>query len=35
MGLINVYGVGAFIGVFTDSNADLGDWLCRVMGICA
>ncbi|MCS3843610.1 hypothetical protein HDC95_001898 [Microbacterium sp. AK031] len=35
MGLINAYGVGAFMRVFTDPNADLGDWLCSVLGICA
>lgn len=35
MGLISMYGVGTFIRVLTNSNADLGDRLCQVMGICA
>lgn len=35
VGLINMYGAGMFARVFTDSNPDLGDWLCQIMGICA
>lgn len=35
MGLMSTYGVEAFARVITETNADLGDWLCQIMGICA
>lgn len=35
VGLISGYVVNALGRVITDQNADLGDWLCKVMGICA
>lgn len=34
MGLLNLQGIGSFIWI-TRTDADLGDWLCKVMGICA
>ncbi len=34
MGLISGYVVNALGRVITDQY-DLGDWLCKVMGICA
>lgn len=35
MGLMNTNSVGAFARFVTELNADLGDWLCQIMGICA
>lgn len=35
VGLINMYFVGSLGRVLAVTNADLGDWLCKVMGICA
>ncbi len=35
VGLISGYVVNVLGRVLTEQNADLGDWLCKVMGICA
>jgi hypothetical protein len=35
MPTLNVFGLGAFAGLVVRSNADLGDWLCKMLGICA
>lgn len=30
-----MYGIASFLRLTARANADLGDWLCKVMGICA
>lgn len=35
MALLNLFGFGAIIRTTTGANFDLGDWLCRMLGICA
>lgn len=35
MKLIGLFGVVSFVQAITEANADLGDWLCKMMGICA
>jgi hypothetical protein len=35
VGLISMYVVAALGRVVADQNADLGDWLCKTLGICA
>lgn len=30
-----MYGIASFVRLAAGANADLGDWLCKVMGICA
>lgn len=35
MPTLNVFGFGAFAGLVASSNVDLGDWLCKMLGICA
>lgn len=32
---MSTFSVGAFVRIITETNADLGDWLCQVIGICA
>jgi hypothetical protein len=32
--LIVMHGVDVLTRVIAESNADIGDWLCRVLGIC-
>jgi len=32
---ISIYSVEPFVRVVTEHAADLGDWLCQIMGICA
>lgn len=32
---LHIFGFGSFIRVPTRSTADLGDWLCKMLGICA
>ncbi len=32
---LNLHSIGAFIRAITGANADLGDWLCKLLGICA
>ncbi len=34
MGHISSYSVETFVRVIMETNADLGDWLCQIMGIC-
>jgi hypothetical protein len=29
-----VYGLASFVRLSNGANADLGDWLCKVLGIC-
>lgn len=33
--LNNIYGLSAYVPTITVPTADLGDWLCKMMGICA
>lgn len=35
MSPLNIFGLGSIISVATRSNVDLGDWLCKMLGICA
>jgi len=35
MSLLSTHGIGTFISAMTASSADLGDWLCKMLGICA
>jgi hypothetical protein len=30
-----MYGIASLVRLAAGANADLGDWLCKVMGICA
>lgn len=30
-----MYGIASLVRLDTGANADLGDWMCKVMGICA
>ncbi|WP_165808093.1 hypothetical protein [Microbacterium sp. TPD7012] len=32
---LNLFGIGLLARVFAGSNADLGNWLCKTLGICA
>lgn len=34
MGLFSGYGDGGLIQMIVGSNADLGAWLCKILGIC-
>lgn len=35
MSPLNTFGIGPLISTMAASNADLGDWLCKMLGICA
>lgn len=35
MELFSGYDAGGLIQMMVGSNADLGDWLCKMLGICA
>lgn len=35
MAPLKMYDIGILMRVVSGSNADLGDWLCKVLGICA
>ncbi|MDQ0642778.1 hypothetical protein QFZ46_000938 [Microbacterium murale] len=32
---LNLLGTQTLLGMITGANADLGQWLCQVFGICA
>lgn len=34
MSPLNAYYIGTLISTMVASNADLGDWLCKMLGIC-
>lgn len=35
MFLLSTYGVGTFISTAVVANADLAEWLCKMLRICA
>ncbi|WP_255559937.1 hypothetical protein [Salinibacterium sp. M195] len=35
VGFINIHTIGTFAQALSSPNLDLGDWLCKMLGICA
>ena len=34
MRFIEMHGAAAIVRALSETTADLGDWLCQIMGIC-